>query len=154
MAKNATDSDWTADVRQEFVLAWGLGWAISKISRHLSEKYGCDFSRNAVAGKRRRMDLPERGTPIGRTQVKVDRVPKPRVRKVSKRSVDVVAPLSTVVNFAARSHRLPRPGSVCCWPIGEPGRHGFRFCDVPLDQYGEYCAEHRAIAYVPRRKAA
>jgi len=34
----------------------------------------------------------------------------------------------------------------CRWPIGEPGRDGFRFCAQPRDGCGPYCASHRAAA--------
>ena len=44
----------------------------------------------------------------------------------------------------------PRPAnSGCLWPIGEPKRPGFRFCDAPSGE-ASYCAEHAALAYVPR----
>ncbi|MBV9748641.1 MAG: hypothetical protein JO157_07495, partial [Acetobacteraceae bacterium] len=46
----------------------------------------------------------------------------------------------------------------CCWPIGEPGRPGFRFCEQHAVQGKPYCPEHDDRAYVrprtPRPDAA
>lgn len=41
----------------------------------------------------------------------------------------------------------PRPSAPCCWPIGEPGTRGFRFCDAPAPGGKPYCAEHAKLAY-------
>jgi GcrA cell cycle regulator len=53
----------------------------------------------------------------------------------------------------------PKPGNIlrpfaratarsCCWPIGEPGTAGFRFCSGEAMTSKPYCAEHAAVAYV------
>jgi GcrA cell cycle regulator len=39
----------------------------------------------------------------------------------------------------------------CCWPLGEPGTRGFRFCDDPSDPGKPYCGEHAKLAYVKVR---
>jgi GcrA cell cycle regulator len=36
----------------------------------------------------------------------------------------------------------------CCWPIGEPGTAGFRFCTAVALAGKPYCEEHAALAYV------
>ncbi len=38
--------------------------------------------------------------------------------------------------------------STCCWPIGEPGKPGFRFCTTAAIAGKPYCEEHAALAYV------
>lgn len=54
----------------------------------------------------------------------------------------------------------PRPyGRViaCCWPIGEPGTRGFRFCGVGSAPGKPYCEQHARLAYLKvrdRREAA
>jgi GcrA cell cycle regulator len=48
----------------------------------------------------------------------------------------------------------PRPyGRVitCCWPIGEPGTRGFRFCDAESVPGKPYCSDHAQLAYVKVR---
>ena len=42
-------------------------------------------------------------------------------------------------------HRRSQP---CSWPIGDPGKPGFRFCDAPAVPGKPYCLEHAERAYV------
>lgn len=47
-----------------------------------------------------------------------------------------------------------RRESECCWPIGEPGTRGFRFCGE-THRNRSYCDSHQSLAYVRvRRKDA
>ncbi len=46
-------------------------------------------------------------------------------------------------------HRRPAPA--CCWPIGEPGKRDFHFCDDPSIPGKPYCEEHVKLAYVRLR---
>jgi GcrA cell cycle regulator len=48
---------------------------------------------------------------------------------------------------------FPRFGAAraCCWPIGEPGQPGFRFCAAEALGGKPYCGEHAAVAYVKPR---
>ena len=39
----------------------------------------------------------------------------------------------------------------CCWPIGEPGTRGFKFCDDASEPGKPYCGEHAKLAYVKVR---
>jgi GcrA cell cycle regulator len=41
--------------------------------------------------------------------------------------------------------------SACCWPIGEPGKPSFHFCDAVAVQGKPYCSEHAQLAYVKIR---
>lgn len=40
----------------------------------------------------------------------------------------------------------------CCWPIGEPRKKDFRYCDNRTVPGKVYCEEHYKIAYVRHRK--
>ena len=40
----------------------------------------------------------------------------------------------------------------CCWPLGDPGTPGFRFCDAPALPGKPYCGEHAARAYVKAKR--
>jgi hypothetical protein len=43
----------------------------------------------------------------------------------------------------------------CCWPIGNPGETGFRFCGTSTSAGRVYCAEHAAKAFAkPQRRTA
>lgn len=45
---------------------------------------------------------------------------------------------------------IVRPSTLdCCWPIGEPGTPGFKFCDAKAIMGRPYCIPHCQIAYVP-----
>ena len=41
--------------------------------------------------------------------------------------------------------------SACCWPIGEPGKPSFRFCNAEALNNKPYCSEHAQVAYVKIR---
>jgi GcrA cell cycle regulator len=41
-----------------------------------------------------------------------------------------------------------RSAPSCCWPIGEPGKRDFHFCDDPSTPGKPYCEEHARLAYV------
>jgi GcrA cell cycle regulator len=41
-----------------------------------------------------------------------------------------------------------RSAPSCCWPIGEPGKRDFHFCDDPSTPGKPYCEEHAKLAYV------
>jgi GcrA cell cycle regulator len=38
--------------------------------------------------------------------------------------------------------------SACCWPIGDPGKPGFKFCAERALAGKPYCEQHAAQAYV------
>jgi GcrA cell cycle regulator len=44
-----------------------------------------------------------------------------------------------------------RAAPSCCWPIGEPGKKDFRFCDDASIAGKPYCEEHARLAYVKVR---
>ncbi len=58
------------------------------------------------------------------------------------------APLPRQAPVAARPY-----GRVitCMWPIGEPGKRSFHFCDSPSEPGKPYCGEHAKLAYVKIR---
>jgi GcrA cell cycle regulator len=40
----------------------------------------------------------------------------------------------------------------CCWPFGDPGTPGFKFCCDPAEFGKSYCLKHRKIAYQPKQR--
>jgi GcrA cell cycle regulator len=75
------------------------------------------ITKNAVVGKAHRMGLSSRPSPI------LKREP---------------APAPQIVTLGVHS---------CRWPIGEPGKPGFRFCTSRAVMGKPYCGEHCAMAY-------
>lgn len=75
-----------------------------------------------------------------------------RIQRLSaaSRSSTYASPFDNLAHRPAR----PEPAPVlyrareCCWPIGEPGKPDFRFCDVPHRNKGSYCEEHCRVAHV------
>ena len=80
-------------------------------------------SKNAVVGKAHRLGLPKRQSPI----------------PTKAREADIIK----LDGLSA---------GMCCWPEGEPGKPGFRFCGKPAVASKPYCAEHCARAYVKSSK--
>lgn len=60
------------------------------------------------------------------------------------------SPLPKQAPMVTRLIVPPAERSRCCFPIGEPRRPGFRFCDAAVER-PPYCAEHRALCFVPIR---
>ena len=63
--------------------------------------------------------------------------------------------LPALASLRAVTMRAPSPvpirhAEACCWPIGEPGRAGFRMCEAVPARGRSYCVEHCRVAYVPR----
>ncbi len=65
------------------------------------------------------------------------------------------APRSAAPPVRAISASPPMPprrsAPSCCWPIGEPGKRDFRFCDDPSMAGKPYCEDHAKLAYVKIR---
>jgi GcrA cell cycle regulator len=80
-------------------------------------------TKNAVIGKVHRLGLPKRQSPIQR---------KPKAEPAK-------AKIIKLEHLSA---------GMCCWPEGEPGTPGFRFCGHKAIPDKPYCAEHCARAYV------
>lgn len=156
--RNSSSIDWTDAVIARLRALWAEGHSTVEIGRRLG------ISKNAVVGKVHRLNLPGRPSPIRkdgstRTQprrVRSERVPLPVLAAVRPPGPQAASPSASVavpVEIAAidRSSAPTRwAGRVqeCCWPIGQPGRIGFRFCSDPSEPGKPYCPEHCRSAYV------
>jgi GcrA cell cycle regulator len=158
--------DWTAETIERLRALWAEGHSTAEIGRRMG------ITKNAVVGKAHRLNLPARPSPIRRELIGEVRVaaPKPvRPVAVAPRQTLAVAPRQTLAvapvpapRPAAAPAPAPAPSVVrpfprllaartCCWPIGEPGQPGFRFCTAEAMSPKPYCAEHAALAYVKAR---
>lgn len=94
-------------------------------------------------------------TPLATTPLAATPLATTPLATMALAAAPVAAPPRPVPVPVVRSQPVPaRPyGRVitCCWPIGEPGTRGFRFCDDPSDPGKPYCAEHAKLAYVKVR---
>lgn len=148
--------DWTPEAIERLRALWAEGHSTAEIGRRMG------VSKNAVVGKAHRLNLPARPSPIRRDtagEAKPVVVKAPRPASVAPRMtlpvVPVAAPAPAPVVAAAPAvvRPFPRLGAMrsCCWPIGEPGTSGFRFCSAEATSGKPYCLEHAAVAYVKAR---
>ena len=155
---------WNDQTIQQLRDLWAEGHATAEIARRLG------VSKNAVVGKAHRIGLDGRPSPIKRDELLVcapkakpvgvastlpalPSVSAPVVTKaVPSKPVKIVGrttPVETVAPVTAPATVFkPRRSTDCCWPIGEPGTKGFRYCDDVALPGKPYCAEHAKTAYV------
>ena len=148
--------EWNETVIAELRGLWSAGLSTAEIGRRLG------ISKNAVVGKAHRLDLSPRPSPI-RRQERDPSAPPPAPRAVGP----TLAPLPSRPAPAPQAATpAPKPSlprrltavatpvvrvSACCWPIGEPGKPSFHFCDAVALQGKPYCADHAQLAYVKIR---
>ncbi len=152
--------DWTTEAIERLKALWAEGHSTAEIGRRMG------ISKNAVVGKAHRLNLSARPSPIRRDATPrpapVPRAPRPvpapmqRLVQppVIRQAPQPAPPPQVVAPPVVRSFPVARPrtGSrSCCWPIGEPGTTGFRFCGGEPMAGKPYCTEHAALAYVKPR---
>ena len=157
--------EWTAEAIETLRLLWAEGYSTAEIGRRMT------ISKNAVVGKAHRLNLSARPSPIRREKVRAESRPAtaprqpvpprpalpPRPTAIASQPVPprvVETPPLRLPVIAQPSTRVfgRLGGRDCCWPIGEPGTAGFRFCMATAMSSRPYCAEHAALAYVKVRE--
>lgn len=149
--------DWTDEAIDRLRAFWAEGHSTAEIGRRMG------ISKNAVVGKAHRLDLPARPSPIRRDPAAPRPVPAGRrptlpplrstlpiaPRREEPKPVPVAEIVAPSPKPAAILRAFPRVSAKsCCWPIGEPGTQGFRFCEAAAMAGKPYCTEHAALAYV------
>jgi GcrA cell cycle regulator len=150
--------DWSTEAIERLRALWAEGHSTAEIGRRMG------ISKNAVVGKAHRLNLPARPSPIRREggsavvrqqPVRAARAAAPAPRstlpQVAEMSAARVAPVIAPVRAVVRPFPRTASGRACCWPIGEPGQPGFRFCAAEALSAKPYCPEHAAVAYVKAR---
>ncbi len=161
--------EWTEETVACLRGLWSEGLPTAEIGRRLG------ITKNAVIGKAHRLVLPPRPSPIPavasttRVHAETKAVPGPghvagTVGSGNLRSDNLGSGKVTAVAQAAWSppprsappHRAEPPplrrAHSCCWPLGEPGKPGFHFCDDAALPTKPYCARHADLAYVKVRE--
>jgi GcrA cell cycle regulator len=139
--------EWTDEVIGKLCALWTEGHSTAEIGRRLN------ISKNAVVGKAHRLNLPPRPSPIRRhtgDNPAPSRPPAPRrvqgpTLPPLAASLGVPPPQLRAIMQAPKHTMRPTP---CCWPIGEPGKPSFHFCNASSIPGKPYCEDHAAIAYV------
>jgi GcrA cell cycle regulator len=118
---------WTDDRTAELETLWRKGLSFAAIAREMHT------TRSTISSKAHYLGL-NRKSPIA-----VEQPPPPDDPSI----VPEPAPVKAAHVVSKRT---------CCWPIGEPRKPGFRFCEAPTVDRLPYCEPHCAIAY-PKRNA-
>ena len=124
--------DWTDEVIVKLRNFWAEGHSTAEIGRRLN------ISKNAVVGKAHRLSLPPRPSPIRR-----DGATGGTPRAAAPRRIQ--GPTLRTIMAAPKQTLRATP---CCWPIGEPGKPSFHFCNGNSVPGKPYCDAHASIAYV------
>jgi GcrA cell cycle regulator len=137
--------EWSEDVIAKLRTLWAEGLSTAEIGRRLN------ISKNAVVGKAHRLNLPPRPSPIRRGDGATPRPMAPR-RTLGPTLPPLAASLAAPPPPALRPITSPPKNSLratpCCWPIGEPGKPSFHFCNAGSVPGKPYCEDHAAVAYV------
>ena len=166
----ASSFDWTGETIALLSAFWDAGITTAEIGRRMG------ITKNAVVGKAHRLRLPPRPSPIrgggnGSTpnppapapthnpslppprpvadSLPPERPPRPpaALQAPPTRAVPPPPP-PALAKLEGPAPSRPAMRQPCCWPIGHPGRPGFRFCDAGAMPRKPYCAEHAGLAYV------
>jgi GcrA cell cycle regulator len=138
--------EWTEEAIAKLRSLWAEGLSTAEIGRRLN------ISKNAVVGKAHRLNLSPRPSPIRRNDgpgatprpVVPKRTQGPTLPPLSAASAAPVPSLRAIMPVQKYSQRA----TPCCWPIGEPGKPSFHFCNAESVAGKPYCESHAAIAYV------
>ena len=155
---------------------WGSGLSAKEIAARL----GSGITRNAVIGKAHRLGLSSRPSPIKRTEGKAAGTPLMKTRLSSPKAMglrrDVVVGSGSYSGRSmfkeegevrrARSDGFGSSSRVfkssqtatqaqaqqCRWPLGDPLKPGFRFCEHTAIPGLSYCYDHACVAYQGSKK--
>ena len=151
-------SPWTEELDARLAELWLQGMSTGEIGRTMG------ITKNSVVGRAHRLRLLARPSPIvrGGRGWRRSKVAVPTLVQLQV-PVPVVPPLppsaSVGVNELIACSPAPAPAAPpvrprriqeCCWPIGDPGAPGFRYCDAAYAGRGSYCPEHAAGAFARR----
>ncbi len=150
---------------------WGSGLSAKEIAARL----GSGITRNAVIGKAHRLGLSSRPSPIKRVPEKSaagikSRISSPKsmgLRRETGGGYHNRAFLKEAESDTSRSretgHYQPRvfkssnnatqaQPQQCRWPMGDPLKPGFHFCDRMAIPGLPYCYDHACLAYQGSKK--
>jgi GcrA cell cycle regulator len=137
--------EWTDEAIAKLRTLWAEGHSTAEIGRRLN------ISKNAVVGKAHRLNLPPRPSPIRRHEG--ESTPRPSTPK--RAQGPTLPPLSAsmgspvpVLRAVMPTPKFSQRATPCCWPIGEPGKPSFHFCNANSVAGKPYCEEHASVAYV------
>lgn len=133
---------------------WDEGHSVAEIGRRLG------VSKNSIAGKVHRLDLPPRPSPI-----KHGITPKQDTRIRVVKSLPALPSLYDAYAVAAAeiraerqaefkprvvlTHALPSMAKTCQWIDGHPHTRNYTFCGDATTHGSSYCAIHHRRCFIP-----
>jgi GcrA cell cycle regulator len=169
---------WAQETTDLLIEHYKTGVTASASARIINAKFGTQYTRNAVIGKRDRVGL-SRANPIqsqmardplakaaldaARRRKRAERIAKLEREQQSRQRQKEIAALKQAEAYAAkldaiapiRPHAKSTADAIlslgfnsCRYPVGAVGADDFKFCCEPRDEGSSYCAHHRAICTV------
>jgi GcrA cell cycle regulator len=169
---------WAQEATDMLIEHYKTGVTASASARMINAKFGTQYTRNAIIGKRDRVGL-SRTNPIQshlsrdplvkaaidakRRRKRAERIAKLEMEEKSRQRQKEIAALKQAEAYAAKLDAIApiRPYAKstvdaimslafksCRYPIGAVGADDFHFCCEPRDEGSSYCANHRAICTV------
>ena len=139
--------EWTEEAIAKLRTLWAEGLSTAEIGRRLN------ISKNAVVGKAHRLSLPRvlRRSAAWKARARRGRARPSGLRaRPCRPSPPRCSPMPALRAIMPAPKSAPR-ATPCCWPIGEPGKPSFHFCNAAAATGKPYCEEHAGIAYVRLR---
>lgn len=132
-------SEWLPERIEQLRALWAdPSLSCAEIGRRLG-----GLSASAITGKRQRLGLPSRGSPLHPPgAARPHQYPRVRVYAVA---LPKLGPMS------ADTQPRQLPSGTCQFIAGDVRHRGWCFCDEPVVEIGSpWCAKHRRAVYQPR----
>lgn len=154
MARNRkNETDWTEKLIETLRALWGEGHTAAEIGRRMN------LSKNMIVGKAKRIGLVGRPSPIRKRDPNKPKMPggAAAVTFAARQAaaLEATAPKDPIIIKPApvkiAKTMKPQP---CSFPIGEPKKPSFHFCNEPTQPGSSYCPTHHSICWRSARDAA
>lgn len=169
---------WQQEATDLLIEHYKMGVTASASAKIINAKFGKQYTRNAIIGKRDRVGLG-RANPIqsqmmrdplakaaldaARRRKRAERIAQLELAEQSRKRQREIDALKQAEAYAAKLDAIApiKPGAKstsdaimslgfrsCRYPVGAVGADDFHFCCKPRDEDSSYCADHRAICMV------
>lgn len=137
-------SAWTQAEDAVLRTEWKQGHTASLIARMISARFGTRRSRNSVIGRKRRLGLPDRVTPVRAVQIRKRVRRKPPVKLVEPVPKPVPPPVPPRPEAPMRRVEITQLArNECRWPVNDAqGGEEHLFCGRKQADGSSYCTGH------------
>lgn len=145
-------NDWSAEEDAVLTAEWKKGISCSQIAKTIRRRFGNSRTRNSIIGRKHRLGLPDRTTPV-----RIVRDKQRVKRRALPKMVEPVKPVAKAAKPVRKEEPIRRveitelARSECRWPVTEDSPH--LFCGRPQAEDSSYCATHRDRSISPKSEA-